>query len=126
MIRDIYFTQYYFCFSVILPSSRVEMVKNNSSDNLCKVHRKKMCWGTFSVFLELKGCNFIITEVRRRCCPVTFAKFFKTVTRHLRVATSGISAILVMVEKPLRIDFLNCVYFTGMTIELKLRSSETK
>ena len=85
-----------------------------------------MCWGTFSVFLELKGCNFIIKEVRRRCCPVTFAKCFKTVTQHLCVAASGVSAILVMVEKTLQRDFLYYVYFTGMTIELKLRSSENK
>ena len=88
--------------------------------------KKQLCWGTLSVFLKLKGSSFNIKEVRRRCCPVTFAKFFKTVTQHLCVAASGASAILVMVEKPLRRDFLYYVYVTGMTIEPKLRSSATK
>ena len=91
-----------------------------------KFTEKQLCLGTFSVFLKLKGCNVIIKEIRRRCCPVTFAKFFKTVTQHLCVAASGVSTILVIVEKPLRRDFLYYVYFTGMTIELKLGSPETK
>ena len=57
---------------------------------------------------------------------MTFAKIFRTVTQHLCVAASGASTILVMVKKTLRIDFLYYVYFTGMTIELKLRSSATR
>ena len=90
-----------------------------------KFTEKQLCWGTFSVFLKLKGCNFIIKEIRRRCCPVTFAKFLKTVTQHLCVAASGVSAILVMLEEPLRRNFLYYVCCTSMTIELKLRSPET-
>ena len=42
------------------------------------------------------------------------------------LAVSGVSAILAILIKTLRRDFLYYVYFTGITIELKLGSPETK
>ena len=76
-----------------------------------KFLEKQLCWDTFSVFLNLKGCNFIIKEVRRSCCPMTFEKFSRTVTQHICLAVSGGSAILAILIKTLRRDFLYYVYW---------------
>ena len=57
---------------------------------------------------------------------MTFAKFFRTVTQHICLAVSGVSAILAILIKTLRKDFLYYVYFTGITIEPKSGSPKTK
>ena len=58
-------------------------VKQLSRQFVQSSSKKQLCWGTFSVFLKLKGCDFIIKGVRRRCCPMTFAKFFRMFTQNM-------------------------------------------
>ena len=72
--------------------------------------QKTTCAGVpFEDFWRLDNSNFIIKEVRRRCCPETFAKFFRTVLLYLGAADSGVSTVLAIVIKTFKRGFLLCL-----------------
>ena len=61
-----------------LPSSHLEVVCKTAVQTILQSSQKNTCAGVlFEYFLRLKGCKFIIKEVRLRSCPVALAKHFQ-------------------------------------------------
>ena len=72
--------------------------------------QKSTCAGVpFEHFWRLDNSNFIIKEVGHRCCPETFAKFFRTVLLYLCAAASGVCTILAIVIKTFKRGFFICL-----------------